>query len=131
MPPERPDDAPTPGSIHRWPRWVYGSGSEPDARFSFANERTFLAWIRTGLAFLTAGVGVAALHNYFPGLVEAQIISLVLVGVGVLSGVVAFFRWMAQEKAMRHNRPLRSSLMMPVLSVALAVLAVFALVALV
>jgi putative membrane protein len=24
-------------------------GSEPDPRFTFANERTFLAWARTGL----------------------------------------------------------------------------------
>ena len=45
----------------RWPAWVYGVGDDPDPRFSLANERTFLAWIRTGLAFVTAGLGISAL----------------------------------------------------------------------
>ena len=31
-------------------------GEEPDYRFSLANERTFLAWIRTALAVLAGGV---------------------------------------------------------------------------
>ena len=44
----------------RWPRQVYAVGSEPDPRFTFANERTFLAWIRTALGFLAAGVAIAA-----------------------------------------------------------------------
>ncbi|EDX36625.1 MULTISPECIES: YidH family protein [Shigella] len=30
-------------------------GEAPDYRFSLANERTFLAWIRTALGFLAAG----------------------------------------------------------------------------
>ena len=33
-------------------------GEAPDYRFSLANERTFLAWIRTALGFLAAGVGL-------------------------------------------------------------------------
>ena len=45
----------------RFPRWVYGVGTEPDARFSLANERTFLAWIRTSLALLAGGVALEAL----------------------------------------------------------------------
>ena len=44
----------------RWPRQVYAVGNEPDPRFTFANERTFLAWIRTALGFLAAGVAIAA-----------------------------------------------------------------------
>ena len=44
----------------RWPRQVYAVGTEPDPRFTFANERTFLAWIRTALGFLAAGVAIAA-----------------------------------------------------------------------
>src|SRR3546814_12012733 len=42
----------------RWPAFVYDEGEEPDYRFSLANERTFLAWIRTSLALLAAGVTV-------------------------------------------------------------------------
>lgn len=40
----------------RFPRRVFGEGQEPDARFSLANERTFLAWIRTSMALLAGGV---------------------------------------------------------------------------
>ncbi len=49
------------GMEKRWPGWVYDEGSEPDPRFSFANERTLLAWVRTGLALLAGGV---ALHAF-------------------------------------------------------------------
>ena len=45
----------------RWPRSVYGTGSEPDPRFSLANERTFLAWVRTSLALLAVAAAVDAL----------------------------------------------------------------------
>lgn len=125
------DSEPTPEqsepSIHRWPRSVYGVGAEPDPRFSLANERTFLAWIRTGLGFLTAGVGVAALHNYLPDLaVEAQLIAVVLVLTGVVVGLVAFRRWATQERAMRLKRPLSGSLMMPVFSLVLVLVALIA-----
>ena len=41
---------PPPATPHRRPRSVYGGGEEPDPRFSLANERTALAWMRTALA---------------------------------------------------------------------------------
>ena len=44
----------------RWPASVYGAGHEPDPRFSLANERTLLAWIRTALALVGAGVVIDA-----------------------------------------------------------------------
>ena len=44
-----------------WPRWVYDEGTDPDPRFTLANERTFLAWIRTSIAFMAAGVAIDAL----------------------------------------------------------------------
>lgn len=37
------------------PKWRL-EGEDPDYRFSLANERTFLAWMRTALAILAAGV---------------------------------------------------------------------------
>ena len=39
---------------------------EPDYRFTLANERTFLAWVRTALGLLAAAVAVVQL---VPGLV--------------------------------------------------------------
>src|SRR6185312_1745313 len=38
-------------------------GEEPDYRFSLANERTFLAWIRTALALMAAAVGVTVVRS--------------------------------------------------------------------
>jgi putative membrane protein len=43
-------------------------GTEPDPRFSFANERTFLAWSRTALALVVAGLAVTQLLLPFPGI---------------------------------------------------------------
>ena len=39
-------------------RWVYGVGEEPDPRFSLANERTALAWLRTAVAFIAGGIAL-------------------------------------------------------------------------
>ena len=36
-------------------------GHEPDYRFTLANERTFLAWIRTSLGLMAVGLAVAQL----------------------------------------------------------------------
>ncbi|MFB7860263.1 YidH family protein [Rhodococcus qingshengii] len=50
-----------PASDKRWPRWVYSIGEEPDYRFTFANERTFLAWIRAATALIAGGVALFSL----------------------------------------------------------------------
>lgn len=48
-------------SDQRKPSSVYGQGEEPDPRFSLANERTALAWMRTALALVVAGVAVISI----------------------------------------------------------------------
>ena len=94
----------------RWPRSVYGVGREPDPRFSFANERTFLAWIRTALGFVAAGVAVAAVSRLAGGLdVEVRIAALLLVVAGLVSGVGAWTRWFRNERALRLDQPLPTS----------------------
>ena len=111
-------------SDKRWPRSVYGVGSEPDARFSFANERTFLAWIRTGLGFVTASVAIIALTALRPELeLEARIAALVLAITGVACGVNAFLGWARNERSLRQSRPLPSSPLMPLLVLVLVVVA--------
>ncbi len=116
-----------PDQDRRWPRHVYGLGTEPDPRFSFANERTFLAWIRTALGFLAAGVAVAAVAQLNDRLgIEVRLGSILLILCGLVSGVTALARWMRNERAIRLNQPLPSSGLMPVLSAALVVVAVVA-----
>ncbi len=41
-------------------RRLLPEGSEPDPRFTLANERTFLAWVRTALALLAGGIAIEA-----------------------------------------------------------------------
>lgn len=89
----------------RYPRRVYGVGVEPDARFTLANERTFLAWIRTALALIAAGVALEAFAlPIAPGFRLGA--SLLLIGLGVLAPVQAWFGWMMVERSLRQDRPL-------------------------
>ncbi|MDO3394587.1 DUF202 domain-containing protein [Nocardioides sp. SOB44] len=91
----------------RWPRWVYDEGDEPDPRFSFANERTFLAWIRTALALVAAGVAVDVIDlDASPALQRA--LASVLVVAGLACAVLAWVRWARSERAMRRGIPLPS-----------------------
>ena len=92
----------------RFPPSVYTLGEEPDARFTLANERTFLAWIRTGLAFLAAGVALESLAlGIHPGFRLAA--SIVLVVTGILAPAQAWIGWMRTERALRRSRPLPSA----------------------
>lgn len=91
----------------RWPAWVYTEGEEPDYRFSLANERTFLAWLRTTLALVAAGVAVGVLDL---GVSDtfARGLSAMLLALGVLCPALACLRWAQAERAMRRNEPLPS-----------------------
>lgn len=91
----------------RWPRWVYDGGSEPDPRFSFANERTFLAWIRTALALVAAGVAVDVIDLDASDALQRALATLLVVA-GLACAVLAWWRWARSEKAMRRGLPLPS-----------------------
>jgi putative membrane protein len=96
------------GSGGRFPRRVFRDGSEPDARFTLANERTFLAWIRTALALIAGGVALEALGlGIAPGYRLAA--SLVLILAGTLTPLQAWFGWAHTERALRNARPLPSA----------------------
>ena len=76
-------------------------GEAPDYRFSLANERTFLAWIRTALGFLAAGVGLDQLAPDFATPLIREVLALLLcLFAGVLS-IYGYLRWLRNEKAMR------------------------------
>jgi putative membrane protein len=100
----RPDRDPR----DRFPRSVYGEGDEPDPRFSLANERTFLAWIRTALAFIAGGLAVEALQVPLTGWLRASI-AVVLVVAGVAATAQAWLSWTRTERAVRRRTPLPSS----------------------
>jgi putative membrane protein len=106
------------------PSWQQ-DGTEPDYRFSLANERTYLAWIRTALSILA---GAVLVHQFASRL---QPRGLVLAGTVLLCGLaaamcgLAYFRWRANEIAMRHAQPLPFPHVIPLLSVCLLMLGIF------
>jgi putative membrane protein len=89
----------------RQPRWVYQAGDEPDPRFSLANERTFLAWVRTALAMFAGGVALHALGVPATGWVRTLVV-VALIGLGGMICVLALVRWARVERAMRLHQPL-------------------------
>ncbi|WP_228255247.1 YidH family protein [Ornithinimicrobium avium] len=89
----------------RWPTAVYGTGREPDPRFSLANERTFLAWIRTSLALLAVAVAVDALSLGIGPRAQA-LLAAVLALTGLAAAGHAWRGWARTETAMREDRPL-------------------------
>ncbi|MGJ3507988.1 YidH family protein [Enemella sp. A6] len=98
----------------RFPKSVYDTGTEPDPRFTLANERTYLAWIRTSLALLAAGIALEVLglglHEGFRILA-----SVILLLTGSAAAPMAWFNWARFERALRQNTPLpHSPLALPV-----------------
>jgi putative membrane protein len=106
----------------QWPSWVYGVGATPDHRFSLANERTFLAWVRTSLALLAGGVALDAVDLDGPARLQA-VLAAALVVLGLLGAVIAWLRWAAAERAMRLRQPLPGTAALAWLALALVVVA--------
>jgi putative membrane protein len=96
---------------------VLGGGTEPDPRFTLANERTFLAWIRTSLAFLAGGIAVEAFTaDLFPEPVRT-FLAVVLLLLGVLISGGAAWRWVGVERSLRRKAPLPLPLITPLLGI--------------
>ncbi|HET6921092.1 MAG TPA: DUF202 domain-containing protein [Jiangellaceae bacterium] len=110
------------GKNDRWPRTVYSTGAEPDPRFSFANERTFLAWIRTAVALLALGVALEGL-----GIPTSDgprlIVVTILVVLGALASGGGFLRWARIERALRLSSPLPAPTLASVVAFGLAAVA--------
>jgi putative membrane protein len=100
-------------------------GTEPDPRFTFANERTFLAWSRTALALVVAGLGIVQLLPPFPGVpVGRHLLGVPLIVLGAVLAVVAYAEWVRNQRALRRGEPLPKSVMPWVLTATVAGMAV-------
>jgi putative membrane protein len=102
-------------------------GTEPDARFTFANERTFLAWSRTALALVVAGLGIVQLLPPFPGVPWGRhLIGVPLIVLGAIVALAGYGEWLANQRALRRAAPLPRSVLPVVLTATIAVIAVLA-----
>jgi putative membrane protein len=97
---------------------------EPDVRFSYANERTFLAWIRTALGLMTAGLAITQLLPPFDFPGGRRLIGLPLIALGVLISLMSFTNWRANERSMRRGVPLPHSLLPRITAVVVSIVAV-------
>ena len=106
------------------PGGVTAGPGEPDYRFTLANERTFLAWIRTALGLLAAGVAVRFLAEPLevPGGRRAMALAAITLSAACI--VLSYRRWAQVQDAMRAGRPLPASVGVPLLAVALTTIAV-------
>jgi putative membrane protein len=96
--------------------YLLPGATEPDPRFTLANERTFLAWIRTSLAFLAGGIAIEAFTGeLFVGAVRGGLAILMLL-LGMLISAGAAVRWLSVERSMRDKVPLPLPLIVPLLS---------------
>ena len=100
-------------------------GTEPDARFTFANERTFLAWSRTGLALIVAGLGIVQLLPPFPGVPWGRhLIGVPLIVLGAIVAVAGYVEWVRNQRALRSGKPVPRSFLPVILTVTIAAIAV-------
>lgn len=97
-------------------------GSEPDPRFTFANERTFLAWARTGLALIAGGLAAGQVLRF--GLGGAHLLVAVpAIVLGGAIGVASYWRWRVNERALRLRQGLSYGILTGLLAAGIGALA--------
>jgi putative membrane protein len=101
---------------------VRSVGRDPDYRFSLANERTFLAWLRTSLALLAGGIAVVKLVPRFGPPAGRLALGLALVALSFLVASTSYAQWARNERAIRTDRALPPSRVPPALAAGLSVI---------
>jgi putative membrane protein len=104
------------------------AGKEPDVRFTYANERTFLAWNRTALALIATGVAATQLLPKLAVTGGRRLLGLPLIALGAFVAAESFRQWRANDRAMRRGEALPRSTMPVVLAVGIVVVGVLAVV---
>ncbi|HTX80781.1 MAG TPA: DUF202 domain-containing protein [Streptosporangiaceae bacterium] len=101
--------------------------SAPDPRFTLANERTFLAWSRTALALVAAGLAIVQLLPPFHGVpLGRHVLGIPLIVLGAVVAVVAYVEMTRNQAAMRRGDPLPPSILPRLLTITIAGVAALA-----
>jgi len=103
---------------------LIAEGTTPDPRMSLANERTFLAWVRTSLAMIAGGISLDAfVDETLPAGVRVTL-SVLLLALGAALAIGSFQRWLAAERALRRGEELPVTGLAPLVAGGLTVVAV-------
>ncbi len=98
---------------------------QPDVQLSFANERTFLAWERTALGLITAGLAITQLLPSFDFPGGRRLIGLPLIALGIVIAAVSYWEWRRNQDAIRCERPIPSSHLPFIVAIVVSVVALF------
>jgi putative membrane protein len=127
-----PDEHADPAAGHADPGRDYAEAgtpaeTEPDARFTFANERTFLAWSRTALALVVAGLAIVQLLPPFPAVPWGRhVLGVPLIVLGALIAVAGYGDWTRNQRSLRRGTPLPRSVLPEILAGTITGIAVIA-----
>jgi putative membrane protein len=100
--------------------------TEPDVRFTFANERTFLAWNRTALALIATGIAATQLLPQFHVAGGRRLLGLPLVVLGAWVAGASLKHWRSNDRAIRNGEPLPRSPMPFILTTGIVVVGLIA-----
>ncbi len=98
-------------------------GHEPDVRFSLANERTLLAYQRTTIGLIAAGVAVT---HFLEDDALAYVLAGLLIACGAVAGVGGYKRYVDADHAIREGRALTPGPTPVILSVGLVLCVIVA-----
>jgi putative membrane protein len=99
-------------------------GKEPDYRYTLANERTFLSWIRTALALIAGGIALRAFSEEFTNEWVPLVTAVIATVLGGALAVLGYRQWREVQVAMRTGATLPRQLAAPVLTAGVVLLAV-------
>ena len=117
-----PDDPDAPADPDEPVSPAAQEGREPDVRFTYANERTFLAWNRTALALIATGVAATQLLPKLQVEWGRRVLGLPLIALGAVVAAESFRQWRANQRAMRRGEPLPRSWMPIILTIGIVVI---------
>ncbi|KHL18937.1 putative membrane protein [Mumia flava] len=81
--------------------------AKPDQRFVLANERTYLAYIRTAIALVVGGAATLHLEDLLGSVAVTRAVGAVILLTGIATVVVGYRRWRDNDRAIAADEPLR------------------------